>query len=141
MTRFGIRADDPRVRHCSRQKVILYAILELPIAARFEPFLLGKLAVVSFQTVAELRLLALRRGWGDRRTTEIDLRLERATVAPATDQIVRRWAALMYEQMRVGSRVEVGDAWVAATALVYGCPVLTNDRKDFERIAGLRLLP
>ena len=78
---------------------------------------------------------------GLRKSDELEQRLRQLVVVPATDEITRTWAQLMYEQVVDGSRIEPPDAWVAATDIVYRCPVLTNDRKDFERIRGLTLLP
>lgn len=121
--------------------VVIYFITRSPLAERFEPYLIGKTGVVSFQTVGELRLIAKRRGWGERKVAELEERLRRLVVVPSTDQITERWAELMYKQTVAGSRILPADAWIAATALVYGCPLLTNDRKDFERITGLELLP
>ena len=121
--------------------VIVYLITRSPVSAAFEPYLIGKIGLISFQTVAELRLIGRRRRWGLRKSEELEQRLRQLVVVPATDEITRTWAQLMYEQMVDGSRIEPPDAWVAATDIVYRCPVLTNDRKDFERIRGLTLLP
>ncbi|WP_418953496.1 type II toxin-antitoxin system VapC family toxin [Zeimonas sediminis] len=33
------------------------------------------------------------------------------------------------------------DAMIGATALRYGCAVLTRSRRDFERLAGVGVLP
>jgi tRNA(fMet)-specific endonuclease VapC len=121
--------------------VFVYLIVSAPQAAIFEPYLVNKVGLVSFQTVGELRHIALRRNWGDKKKQELEDRLRRMVVIGATNEITSRWAQLMFDQMRVGSEIQTADAWIAATALVYECPVLTNDRKDFERIAGLDLLP
>ena len=67
--------------------------------------------------------------------------VDQAGIIQPTLELVEEWAQLMYRQMQRGSRIESADAWVAASALLHGCPVLTNDRKDFERIEGLQLLP
>jgi predicted nucleic acid-binding protein len=121
--------------------VIVYLITGSTRAAEFEPFLVGKIGLVSFQTVGELRLIARRRGWGERKLADLNDRLKQMVVVGATDQITDKWAELMHAQTVAGSEVLPSDAWVAATALVYRCPVVTNDRKDFERIRNLPLLP
>jgi predicted nucleic acid-binding protein len=36
--------------------------------------------------------------------------------------------------------VAAADAWIAATALVYGVPLITHDPRDFAGVAGLRVL-
>lgn len=33
--------------------------------------------------------------------------------------------------------ISAADAWIAATALLYGVPLVTHNRKDFEGIDGL----
>ena len=49
---------------------------------------------------------------------------------------VFRELSRQYEIMRDG---RFGDVLIAATALAHGCALLTLNRKDFERIKGLRL--
>ena len=98
--------------------VIVYLITRSPVAATFEPYLIGKIGLISFQTVAELRLIARRRRWGERKSEELEQRLRQLVVVPATDEVTRTWAELMYAQMVDGSRIEPPDAWVAATAIV-----------------------
>lgn len=121
--------------------IFVYLITGNARGQAFEPYLVGKIGLVSFQTVGELRYIARRRGWGDKKIEELNERLRQLVVVGATDEITDRWAELMYDQMVVGSEIQSSDGWIAATAFVFGCPVLTNDRKDFERIKGLRLLP
>ena len=121
--------------------VIIYLITESPEASTFAPYLVNSVGLVSFQTVGELRHIALRRNWGAARHKDLNDRLKICVVVSATDQITEEWAQLMTAQMKKGSSILPADAWIAATALVYKCPVLTNDRKDFERIEGLELLP
>ena len=48
--------------------------------ARYEPIVVGRPAFISFQTVAELRFGALRRGWGEARLRRLDARIARAEV-------------------------------------------------------------
>lgn len=132
-------ADSPYV--VVDTNVFVYIIVGSPIATQLEKYLVGKVGLVSFQTVASLRWIALRRKWGLKKITDLESRLKSMAVVPSTDEITSAWAQLMNDQMLSGSRIEIEDAWIAATALVFGCPVLTNDRKDFERIVGLTLLP
>jgi len=40
----------------------------------------------------------------------------------------------------LGRRIEVADAWVAATALLY-TPLITNNPGDYVGVAGIKLLP
>jgi predicted nucleic acid-binding protein len=36
--------------------------------------------------------------------------------------------------------VLAGDAWVAATALAYGLPLVTNNPSDYTGVAGLTVI-
>ncbi|HEX5940051.1 MAG TPA: PIN domain-containing protein [Dehalococcoidia bacterium] len=121
--------------------VVVYLILGRGLAQEYSRILRDRDVLVSFQTLAELRLIALRRTWGPRLLATMDEVVGQAGIIQPTLELVEEWAQLMYRQMQRGSRIESADAWVAASALLHGCPVLTNDRKDFERIQGLRLLP
>ena len=44
--------------------VLVYAIQGHTLIGRFRPYLEGRLLLVSFQTVGELRLMAFRNDWG-----------------------------------------------------------------------------
>lgn len=45
------------------------------LAERYEPIIVGRPAFISFQTAAELRYGALRRGWGEKRMRELEARI------------------------------------------------------------------
>jgi tRNA(fMet)-specific endonuclease VapC len=40
-----------------------------------------------------------------------------------------------------GTLIGTNDLWIAATALVHGMPLVTNNLKDFRRIPDLVVLP
>ena len=121
--------------------VLLYSLTGNARRHIFEPYLVGATVLISFQTVGEIKFIALRRKWGAQKMSDLDQHLRATVVVPATEAITNECAQLMYRQQAARSEIAWTDAWIAATALVYGCPVVTNDRGDFERIAGLPLLP
>jgi predicted nucleic acid-binding protein len=121
--------------------VLVYELLRIPGVERFAPYLSNSLAIISFQTVGELRHIALRRDWGRRRLSAMEALIRSFTVLTATDEITHRWARLMHEQARVGRRIEIADAWIAATALHLNIPLVTNDRSVFEHVSGLTVRP
>jgi predicted nucleic acid-binding protein len=121
--------------------VLIYYITAIPSAEPLRTYVEGHGGGVSFQTLGELRFVSKRRNWGPRLLGAMDTALARMIVVPPIDEIIDRWAQLMHDQMQIGSRLEVGDAWIAATALHLECPLLTSDRKDFARVEGLALLP
>jgi predicted nucleic acid-binding protein len=46
-----------------------------PLAERYAPIITGRPAFISFQTVAELRYGALRRGWGEARMLKLNSKI------------------------------------------------------------------
>lgn len=65
------------------------------------------------------------------------------TVLPTTSAIVRAYADVRAECRAVGhplhAKAHMGDAWIAATAVAYGLPLLSGDLL-FEGVPRLRLL-
>jgi tRNA(fMet)-specific endonuclease VapC len=39
-----------------------------------------------------------------------------------------------------GHLIGTNDLWIAATAIVHGMPLVTNNREEFERVPGLVVL-
>lgn len=121
--------------------VVSYTIREDTRRAQFEPYVNARTAYVSFMTVAELDLWAVSRTWGEPRRERIARFLERFPVVFAERELCRRWAAVRHEARTRGRRIGTADAWVAATALELGLPLITNNRDDFAGVPGLILLP
>ena len=108
--------------------------------ARFyQERMVGRRAVVSFQTVEELYFGAYKRGWGSRRRSELDRHLQQYEVVWPTSELVRVCARLRSGREAVGRRLETADAWIAATAIMLNCPLASHDR-DFSGIPNLELI-
>jgi len=93
---------------------------------------------VSVVTVAELRAgvlaasdLAVRRR--RLRTLEFVLRLD---CLPVDEPVAEAWAVLRVALRDHGRRMNVNDAWIAATALAHDLPVVTQDH-DFDVVRDL----
>jgi len=111
-------------------------------AERFIPYLQDRLPVLCFVTVGELYRIALRNNWGPERVKGLEENIRRNyVVAPFTADITRRWAEVSVHCQRAGRKIPENDAWIAATALEQDCPLLTNNRRHFENVPGLVLLP
>ena len=108
----------------------------------YEPIIVGRPAFLSFQTVAELRYGALRRGWGTARVRKLDAKIATVEVVHAGDELVAVYAQLRADGVRLGhalgQRDHDADRWIAATALRLGVPLVSNDR-IFENTPGLQL--
>lgn len=105
----------------------------------YEEHIAGMRPVVSFQTLEELYIWPIRNKWGTRRRNELQRHLEMYEVVWPNLELVRLSAELRNERERVGRRLNTADAWIAATALMLGCPLACHDR-DFDGIPGLEVI-
>ena len=106
----------------------------------YRPHLLGREAVVSFMTVAELDEWAERRRWGEAKRQKLARHVERFPVYYADRHLCRLWAEVRVGAERRGRPIDKADAWIAATALALGVELITNNPSDFAGVEGLRLL-
>lgn len=108
----------------------------------YEPIIVGRPAFVSFQTVAEVRYGALRRGWGDARLRKLDAKIAAVEVVHSGEELVATYARLRADCVEVGhalgQREHDADRWIAATAARLGVPLVSNDRV-FKHTPGLEL--
>jgi predicted nucleic acid-binding protein len=72
------------------------------LIALYEPIIVGRPAFVSFQTVAELRYGALRRGWGDARLRKLDAKIAAVEVVHSGDELVATYARLRADCVQIG---------------------------------------
>ena len=95
---------------------------------------------ISVVTLGELELGVLAAADDEARTRRADtLALARtADPIPITEAVISAWARLVADARAAGvSRlIRLTDALIAATAVVHGLPVVTQD-DDFERIAAV----
>jgi predicted nucleic acid-binding protein len=94
----------------------------------------GQERFVSFQTVAEMRLGGLASRWGLARRQRLEGFLATLEVVVYTDELAWRWSQVMYAARQSGRRLEAGDGWIAATAMLLGVPLVTHDR-DFADLS------
>jgi predicted nucleic acid-binding protein len=108
-----------------------------PEARFYESYLVAKEPAVSFMTIAELNLWPLVGRWGTRRIDKLNDFLADFAVLPCTDEICIRWADLSYEARSVGQPISCADAWIAATASIFGAELLTHNVKDFAGLSSV----
>ncbi len=100
----------------------------------------GKTLVVSFMTLAELRLWEIVRNWGQGRISQFRSFLKQHfAVHPANERLCGLWALLMAESRAKGRNLQTADAWIAATAIAMGAPLATYNVGDFQGISDLKL--
>lgn len=111
------------------------------VRSQYERHMVGQDLWVSFQTAAELWLLPERNNWGPDRRTRLEAYLQRFTVLPYDEELGRAWARVMDQSIRAGRRLESADAWIVATAVEYGVPLLTHDQDlNGLPVAGLTVV-
>jgi tRNA(fMet)-specific endonuclease VapC len=100
----------------------------------------GSELILSFMSVAEMRMGAITAGWGPRRRALLEQFIARFGVVYADDALCTAWAALRAGARVAGKTISPQDAWIAATALALDAPLSTNNRSDFVHVPKLRLL-
>ena len=94
---------------------------------------------ISFQTFEELWHGAAYAGWGKPRKQDLRQHLERYELVWPDEEVARISAELRAKRKKQGNEIDAADAWIAATALSLGCPLVADDR-DFVGIDDLDLI-
>jgi tRNA(fMet)-specific endonuclease VapC len=92
--------------------------------------------------VSEL-LHGVHRARGARRTRRrayVEHLLAQLEPVPITEPVARVHAEIWASLAARGEVIRSHDLWIAATALAHGFGVATGNTRDFERVAGLRVL-
>jgi predicted nucleic acid-binding protein len=109
-------------------------------AALYQPHLAGQVLVVSFMTVAELDRWALARNWGAQRRARMDQHLRQFVLHPFDRALCLKWAEATEGSARSGRVLPASDAWIAATALLHGIPLVTHNPRDYSGVPGLTVI-
>lgn len=109
-----------------------------PVATAYRPHIAGRSLVISFQTLAELYRWPLERGWGQTRRTNLQTFIRRRCILhPFNPALCQQWAEATYEAGRNGYTLPTADGWIAATALLHGIPLVTNNPRHYQGIPAL----
>lgn len=109
-------------------------------AVSYRPYLLNKLPVISFMTLAELYRWSLERQWGEYRRLKLERHLQKFLIYPFNRALCSKWAEVTSQCRRIGRPIHCADAWIAATALLHKIPLITNNIKDFKVIPDLQIV-
>src|SRR5258706_12834582 len=99
-------------------------------APRYVVIVRGAELVVSFVTLAEMRQGALDANCGPRKCDVLEAYLADFSVLHSDSLLCSTWGTLRNESTRKGRKMSSADAWIAATALVFSAPLLTNSLKN-----------
>lgn len=120
--------------------VVSFLYKEDTRADLYRPHLTSPPFVLSFMTLAELRSWTRRRDWGAARRRELEQYLARYVILYANDALCERWAEVMDSTRRAGLPIGAADAWLAATALQQGVPLVTHNGAHYAGVAGLTVI-
>jgi tRNA(fMet)-specific endonuclease VapC len=120
--------------------VFTYLFNKTKEAEAFSKLIFPKSASLSFVTVAEVYYGARKAGWCQVRIREINQELERYGVLYPTFKICREYGDIKAQCILKGCPIADTDYWIAACALHYKVPLVTNNWKHFKNIEGLEIL-
>jgi tRNA(fMet)-specific endonuclease VapC len=109
-------------------------------AIAYRSHLTHKLLGISFMTLAELERWVLEREWGAARKLDLAQHLRHYTVLPVSRELCLKWAEVSFAARRKGRPIQTADEWIAASALHYQVPLITNNQSDYSAVDGLALL-
>src|SRR5487761_1223897 len=120
--------------------VVSYMFRKDTRARLYQRHLIGQRWEISFMTVAELDLWALRHHWGASRKAQMEQHLRRFVLHPFDRDLCLKWAEVMESARRGGRPIQTADAWIAATALQAGVSLVTHNPSDYAGVSGLTVL-
>jgi tRNA(fMet)-specific endonuclease VapC len=104
----------------------------------------GRYLLLCFVTVAELLLWAEVRNWGQPRRDRLQAKIDTTTVLPFNEALMAEWARVVAAGRSaghpIGAKAQANDAWIAATARLYGVPLATGNPAHYAGIPGVDLL-
>lgn len=110
------------------------------LAQRYAAVLRGSELLLSFMSLAELRMGAISAGWGSRRRQLLEQFMQGFELVYADNELCTVWARTRAEARAAGRPMSPQDAWIAATALALDAPLATNNQRHYEQVPKLRLL-
>jgi len=110
------------------------------LAQQYVNALRGSDLILSFMSVAELRMGAMSAGWGGHRRVLLERFVHGFELFYPDDDLCTVWARVRADARSAGRAISPQDAWIAATALALDAPLATNNRRDFENVRNLQLL-
>ena len=110
------------------------------LAQQYVDALRGSDLILSFMSVAELRMGAMSAGWGSQRRLLLERFVHGFEIFYPDNDLCTVWARIRADARAAGRAISPQDAWIAGTALALDAPLATNNRRDFENVRNLRLL-
>ena len=107
--------------------------------ALYRPHVKDKTVAISFITVGELYYGAEKRGWSVKNRQNLEERLKAVVIVPYDAELCRTFGRVK-ASLPPGVVAATNDLWIASCAIRHSIPLITGNRKHFERIPGLTLI-
>ena len=101
----------------------------------------GHQLVISFMTRAELLLWPAANNWGPSRRATLEKHIALHLTLYPDERTCSIWSAIVDQCRRAGQPIQTADAWIAASALQWQCPLATTDFRDYDAIEDLDVVP
>ena len=111
-----------------------------PRADAYRPHVKGKTAAISFITVGEIYFGAEKKKWSSQTLSSFLERLKAFVIVPYDIELCKTYGKLKASLREAGVVVADNDLWIAACAVRHSIPLISNNRKHFEKIPGLHLI-
>jgi tRNA(fMet)-specific endonuclease VapC len=108
--------------------------------ALYAAYIEGKICCVSFQTRAEIERWIVARVWGQQKKNIFFEFYAQFVEIPHSLELSKQWALASCEADGNGRPIPPDDAWIAATALELGVPLVTHNKKDFIGVERLEII-
>lgn len=127
------------VRYLLDTNICIYIAKHHPaeVAERFAQARPGEMAI-SVITYGELRYGAEKSQMPEKALAKINAFVELVPVLPLPPDAAERYGRLRADLTRLGIPIGMNDLWIAAHALAENVVLVSNNLREFSRIAGLR---
>src|SRR6266542_3961322 len=99
------------------------------------------LPAISFMTRAELEQWAVLHNCGPAKRDELSAFVEDGFVTvDSNEALCAMWAEVRGQAKRLGRQIDVADAWIAATAMLYNAELVTHNANHFDFLPGLTII-
>ena len=110
------------------------------LAKQYANALRGSELILSFMSVAELRMGEMSAGWASNRRLPLERFVQGFELSYPDNDLCTVWARIRADARASGRAISPQDAWIASAALALDAPLATNNCRDFENVRNLRLL-
>ncbi|HEY3975588.1 MAG TPA: type II toxin-antitoxin system VapC family toxin [Candidatus Sulfotelmatobacter sp.] len=108
-------------------------------AEAYRPHVRGKTVAISFITVGELYYGAEKKKWSGKTLRNLQERMKAVVTVPYDAELCRTFGRVK-ASLPKGLVVATNDLWIASSAIRHGIPLISNNRKHFEKIPALILI-